>query len=132
MQLAEEIGVMNLEAYSNFKLIVNQVREEYEVRYEGLVLYYNTTVNMAQKFKNFYIDHVPWQQNAMATLAASLALPARATEKVLIHSHDLYCKKLALEDSKTPRGDLQVEEVLESSRGPKPRYWRNTFIDFVL
>ena len=31
MQLAEEIGVKNLEAYGDSKLIVNQVRGEYEV-----------------------------------------------------------------------------------------------------
>jgi len=31
MQLAEEIGVKNLEAYDDSKLIVNQVCREYEV-----------------------------------------------------------------------------------------------------
>ena len=37
MQLAEEIGVKHLKAYSDLKLIVNQVRREYEVRHEDLV-----------------------------------------------------------------------------------------------
>ena len=31
MQLAEEFGVKNLEAYSDSKLIVNQIRGKYEV-----------------------------------------------------------------------------------------------------
>jgi len=31
MQLAEEIGIKNLKAYSDSKLIINQVRGEYEV-----------------------------------------------------------------------------------------------------
>ena len=31
MQIAEEIGVRNLEAYVDSKLIINQVRGEYEV-----------------------------------------------------------------------------------------------------
>ena len=39
MQLADEIGVKNLEAYGDSKLIVNQVRGEYEVRHEDLVPY---------------------------------------------------------------------------------------------
>ena len=73
---------------------------------------------MAEKFKNFYIDHVPRQQNAhvdaLASLAASLSLLARATERVLVYSHDLYCYKFALGDSKISRGDLQVKEVLET------------------
>ena len=37
MQIADEIGVKNLEAYDDSKLIVNQVRGEYEVRHEDLV-----------------------------------------------------------------------------------------------
>ena len=37
MQLAEEIGVKNLKAYGDSKLIVNQDHGEYEVRHEDLV-----------------------------------------------------------------------------------------------
>ena len=58
MQIADEIGVKNLEAYGDSKLIVNQVRGEYEVRHEDLVPYFNA---MAERFRNFYIDHVPRQ-----------------------------------------------------------------------
>jgi len=82
---------------------------------------------MAEKCKNFYIDHIPRQQNAHAdalvSLAVSLALPAGATERVLVYSRDLYCLKLALEDSKTPRGNLQVKEVFETSTSLEPRDW---------
>ena len=86
MQLAEEIGVKNLEAYGDSKLIINQVHREYEVWHEDLVPYHNATIIMAEKFENFYIDHIPRQQNAnaLASLAASLALPAGATERVLV------------------------------------------------
>jgi len=62
MQIAEEIGVRNLKAYGDSKLIVNQVHGEYEVRHEDLVPYHNATIHMAEKFRNFYIDHVPHQQ----------------------------------------------------------------------
>ena len=51
MQLAEEIGVKNLEAYVDSKLIINQVRGEYEVRHEDLVSYHNATIDIAEKFK---------------------------------------------------------------------------------
>jgi len=56
MQLAEKIGVKHLEAYGDSKLIVNQVRGEYEVRHEDLVPYHNATINMGEKFKSFYIN----------------------------------------------------------------------------
>ena len=53
------LALKNLEAYGDSKLIVSQVRGEYEVRHEDLVPYYNATVRMAERFTNFYIDHVP-------------------------------------------------------------------------
>ena len=127
MQLAEEIAVKNLKAYSDSKLIINQVRGEYEVRHEDLVPYHNATIDMAEKFKSFYIDHVLHQQNAHAdaltSFATSLALLAGAEERDLVYSRDLdYCK-FTIEDSKTPRGDFQVKEVLETSTSLEPRDW---------
>ena len=59
MQIANEIGVKNLKAYGDSKLIVNQFCGEYEVRHEDLVPYYNTTIYMAERFKNFYINLFP-------------------------------------------------------------------------
>jgi len=61
MQIADKNGVKNLKAYGDSKLIVDQVRGEYEVRYEDLVPNFNVTISMAEKFGNFYIDHVPRQ-----------------------------------------------------------------------
>jgi len=55
----------------------------------------------------------------LASLVASLALPAGTIEKVLIHS----IPKFALEDSGTPRRDLQVKEVLETLTDSEPSDW---------
>jgi len=100
------------------------------------VPYHNTIIVIAEKFEYFYIDHVPHQQNAhadaLASLTASLALPAGATERVLIYSRDLYHCKFAFGDSKTLRRDLQVKEVLETLTSLKPRDWQFPYIDFVL
>ena len=85
MQLAEEISIKHLKAYGDSKLIVNQVRGEYEVRHEDLVPYHNATINIAEKFKSLYINHVPRQQNAHAdalpSLAASLALQPKRQKR---------------------------------------------------
>jgi len=101
------------------------VHGEYKVRHEDLVSYHNATIDLAEKFRNFYIDHVPRQQNAhadaLASLAASLALPTGATERVLIYSCDSYCCKFALEGTKTLREDFQVKVVLETSTSLEPR-----------
>ena len=91
---------------------------------------------MAERFRNFYIDHVPRQQNAhadaLASLAASLSLPAGVVEKILVYSHDLYCPRIASEDYQKLTGDCQVKEALESSADPEPRDWRFPYIDYVL
>ena len=114
MQIADEIGVKNFKAYGDSKLIVNQVRGEYEVRHEDLVPYYNATIYMAERFINFYIDHVPRQQNAHAdaltSLAASLALPAGVVEKILVYSHDLYCPRSLLKTIKSQ------QEIVKSKK----------------
>ena len=91
---------------------------------------------MTEKFRNFYIDHVPRQQNAhadaLASLAASLALPAGAVEKVLIYSHDLYCPRFIFKDNQKPTRYLQVKEALKTSTGPELRDWRFPYIDYAL
>ena len=103
------------------------MRGEYKVRHEDLLTYHNATINIAEKLKRFYINHVPYQLNAyvdvLASLAASLALPTAATEKVLVHSRDLYCPKFTIKDNQTPEGELQVKVVLETSTGPEIRDW---------
>ena len=58
--------------------------------------------------------------------------PAEATERVLVHNRHLYCCKFALEDSKTPRRDLQVKKVLKTSTSREPRDWQFPYINFVL
>jgi len=136
MQIADEIGVKNFKAYGDSKLIVNQVCMEYEVRYEDLIPYHNATIHMAERFRNFNIDHVPHQQNVhadvLASLAVSLALPTRAAEKVLVYNYDLYYPKLALKSDQIPPGNLLVKETLETSASLELRDWRFPYIDYVL
>ena len=59
LQLAHEMGVRYLEAYGDSKLIVNQVKGEYEVRHEDLVPYYHAVIKIANSFDRFYIGMCP-------------------------------------------------------------------------
>ena len=68
----------------------------------------------------------------MASLAASLTLPAGAAKRILIYSHDLYCPRFALEDNQKPTGNLQVNEALETSAGLELRDWQLPYIDYTL
>ena len=52
------MGVRYLEAYGDSKLIVNQVKGEYEVCHEDLIPYRLAVVKLAGLFDGFYISHV--------------------------------------------------------------------------
>jgi len=52
------MGVRYLEAYGDSKLIINQIKKEYEVRHVDLVPYYHAVIKVANSFDGFYIDHV--------------------------------------------------------------------------
>ena len=84
-----------------------------------------STLAMYFASKNPHID-------ALASLAASLALPAGAAEKVPLYSHDLYCLKLTHENGQILAGNLQVKETLETSASPELRDWRFQYIDYAL
>ena len=66
LQLAHGMGVRYLEAYGDSKLIINQVKDEYEVRHEDLVPYYHTVIELVNLFEGFYIGHVSRSQNTKA------------------------------------------------------------------
>ena len=53
MQLAEEIGVKNLEAYGDSNLIVNKFHREYEVRHEDLVPHTTRPLTWQRSLKTF-------------------------------------------------------------------------------
>jgi len=58
LQFAHKMGVRYLETYGDSKLIINQVKGEYEVRHEDLVPYHHAVIEMANLFNGFYISHV--------------------------------------------------------------------------
>lgn len=94
MQIAHELGIRNLKACEKFQLVVCQVQGTYVFHRPYLIPYYEATMQMVQKFKSFYIEHLPHRQNAHAegliSLATSMALPPGASEKMLIFTHDLF------------------------------------------
>jgi len=126
LQLAHEMGVRYLETYGDSKLIINQVKGEYEVRHENLVPYHHAVIEMANSFDDFYISHVSRFQNtkadALATLAATLALPIDTAYHLTIATGRLVC----------PKHVLETNEVHIISIGFEPRDWRFPLIDYAL
>ncbi|XP_020245171.1 uncharacterized protein LOC109823297 [Asparagus officinalis] len=94
LDIAKQLGVKHLEAYGNSQLIVNQMKGEYEVRNEDIIPYHIATITLADSFEGFYIDYVPRLKNtyvdALASLAATLALPEGATQQVTVTNRQLF------------------------------------------
>ena len=55
LQLAQQIGAQYLEAYGDSKLIVNQIKGEFEIRYEDLISYHHAAIKLVDSFEEFYI-----------------------------------------------------------------------------
>ena len=100
LQLAQQMGVQYLEAYGNSKFIVNQVKGQHEVHHEDLIPYHHATINLADSFDGFYISHVSRLMNtkadALAMLAAILALLAHTTYSLTVATRHLFCLKYGL------------------------------------
>jgi len=54
-------------------LIINQINEEYEVRYEDLIPYHHAAIQLDNTFEGFYISHITRLQNTKADALAAMA-----------------------------------------------------------
>ena len=120
------MGVRYLEAYGDSKLIINQVKGEYEVRHEDLVPYYHAIIETANLFDGFYIGHVSQSQNtranALSALATTLALLVDTEYHLAVATRHLVCSKHI----------LRTREVYNISTDLELRDWRFSLIDYAL
>jgi len=126
LQLAHEMGVRYLEAYGDSKLVVNQIKGEYEVRHGDLVPYHCAVTEMANLFDGFYIRHVSRSQNtkadALAALATTLALLVDTEYHLTVATRHLVC----------PKHTLRTKEAYNISTDLEPRDWRFPLIGYAL
>jgi len=81
---------------------------------------------LADSFDGFYISRVSRLQNtkadALAALAATLALPIDTSYHLTVTTHHLFC----------PKYDLEVSEVHTTSTNFEPRDWQFSIINYAL
>jgi len=94
-------------------LIINQLKGEYEVRHEDLLPYHHAVIQLTATFEVFYISNVSRLQNtkadALAMLAAILALLADSNYHLTVATYHLFCLKYGLEVSKVHTTSTNVE-----------------------
>ena len=74
LELAQELNVTSVEAFSDSELMVRQLNGAYRVKTPTLKPLYDEARNLGQSFDAFKIQHVPRSQNQEADRLANLGI----------------------------------------------------------
>ncbi|XP_074313720.1 uncharacterized protein LOC141648912 [Silene latifolia] len=120
MQLALELGIRDLQVFSDSLLIVNQMNNEYVVRGSKMIAYLKVTKELKQKFRDCKLKQVPRDQNVEADALATLGATFKPTELANIPiAHVLEPSIQKLEEA--DKGELEDQQdgaaVLSNTNG---------------
>ena len=130
LEIALEMHIDCLQVFGDSQLIVKQLNDQYEVKNENLVFYYQRGKYLMSKFQDIQINHVPRSENdkadALANLAASLTLPEQRDIQVTVGERHLLPPAL---DRMEATESTNVVTVCEIEEDPD---WRQPFIEYFL
>ncbi|XP_052203997.1 uncharacterized protein LOC127809273 [Diospyros lotus] len=106
LRLAEQMGVRDLEVYSDLNLIVQQVTWEFESREDAMAQYLAIAKDLMARFQAVKINHVPRAQNAVAD-----ALSRIAASSFPRNSRAVYMESLPQKSIETEAKQLCVDGV---------------------
>ncbi|GJW09128.1 reverse transcriptase domain-containing protein [Tanacetum coccineum] len=73
LRIAEQMGVKNLQAHVDSRLVANQVNGSYITKESGMVQYLNKVKTLAKSFKEFSIKQIPRSENKKADALSKIA-----------------------------------------------------------
>ncbi|GJW50307.1 reverse transcriptase domain-containing protein [Tanacetum coccineum] len=73
LRIAEQMGIKNLQAHVDSRLVANQVNESYIAKESGMVQYLKKVRTLASNFKKFLIKQVPGSENKKADALSKIA-----------------------------------------------------------
>ncbi|GJV02240.1 reverse transcriptase domain-containing protein [Tanacetum coccineum] len=73
LRIAEKIGIKNLQANVDSKLMANQVNGSYIAKESGMVQYLNKVKTLTKSFKEFSIKQIPRSENKKADALSKIA-----------------------------------------------------------
>ncbi|GJR37035.1 reverse transcriptase domain-containing protein [Tanacetum coccineum] len=73
LRIAEKMGIKNLQAKVDSKLVANQVNGSYIAKESGMVQYLNKVKTLAKSFKEFSIKQIPRSENKKADALSKIA-----------------------------------------------------------
>ncbi|GJZ64140.1 reverse transcriptase domain-containing protein [Tanacetum coccineum] len=86
LRIAEQMGVKNLQAHVDSRLVANQVNGSYIAKESGMVQYLNKVKTLAKSFKEFSIKQIPRSENKKADALSKIASTsfAHLSKQVLV------------------------------------------------
>ncbi|GJT36041.1 reverse transcriptase domain-containing protein [Tanacetum coccineum] len=86
LRIAEQIGVKNLQAHVDSRLVANQVNGSYIAKESCMVQYLNKVKTIAKSFKEFSIKQIPRSENKKAYALSKIASTsfAHLSKQVLV------------------------------------------------
>ncbi|GKA01068.1 reverse transcriptase domain-containing protein [Tanacetum coccineum] len=73
LRIAEQMGVKNLQAHVDSRLVANQVNGSYIAKESGMVQYLDKVKTLAKSFKEFSIKQIPRSENKKADALSKIA-----------------------------------------------------------
>ncbi|GJX32293.1 reverse transcriptase domain-containing protein [Tanacetum coccineum] len=73
LRIAEKMGIKNLQANVDSRLVANQVNGSYIAKESGMVQYLNKVKTLAKNFKEFSIKQIPRSENKKADALSKIA-----------------------------------------------------------
>ncbi|GJU16760.1 reverse transcriptase domain-containing protein [Tanacetum coccineum] len=86
LRIAEQMGVKNLQAHVDSRLVANQVNGSYAAKESGMIQYLNKVKTLARSFREFSIKQVPRSENKKADALSKIASTsfAHLSKQVLV------------------------------------------------
>ncbi|XP_074305173.1 uncharacterized protein LOC141640186 [Silene latifolia] len=138
LRLALDMGIRNLQVYSESLLIVNHVNDEYVARDSKMIAYLKVAKELKQKFKDFKLKQVPRDQNVEADALATLGATFKPTELANIpiaHMLDPSIQKAEEIDKGELKDQQDVENgaaiMLNADDQSIDPDWRTPYLDWL-
>ena len=118
MAMVQRMGGKSIKLFSDSRLVVGQVRGEFEAKDERMQGYLSQVKSMQLKFDSFDLLHVPRSGNAHADSLAMLATSSAQDLPRVILVEDLY----------KPSGTIDMVKINQIREGPS---WMDSIIQFL-
>ncbi|KAK3013803.1 hypothetical protein RJ639_008087 [Escallonia herrerae] len=128
LKMAAERKQFQLHIYGDYKLVINQLLNEYEVKKPKLVAYYEYARKIIERLGEVTLEHVPRKDNKqvdpLAKLASTLSLLDEKSEVIICHS---WVVSPLFNSENGHIDEVNVISVLETDKED----WRQPFIDYL-